>query len=773
MRHRPCLWRTTLGLLVSLCWLSNNLGIAGTIRIAAYSSATNGSIASAHVILRHQETNAVVTLERRHLASPLPLPEGTWRVSAHAAGFAPMHTTLVSEPSSPLTFELFLDPLKRPDELESSFIDTKRRTDATYVSGFVVDRETGNHLSGVHIISGSTIVTSDSRGFYSLYLPLSTDWSANRIIFMKDGYVLEERTGLETWSSGDWIVNVRMQQGSGKRTVSESKAERGTSEQLDECATCINESPSGTANVVVPISASIRVGRTCSGTSCSTVEVYTMQTYCKYVLPAEWYSCWGSLANGMNSLQAGSVAIRSYGLWYVYNPLRTNYDICDNTSCQALGSVQSTNANNAVDATDRYILLTSSNVVARSEYSAENNNKGCGDGYTGTGSSWPCILDLPCQTTTPNGHGRGMCQWGSARWANGTRVLTTSPCSQGTSHGQGTKTWQQILAHYYPTYTLIQGATASLQNATTDPASVAQGSTMSIQYTLTTSHAMSLMLGASIAPNGSGTLTSDAPRDIKASLFEGGNIVSRSFVVPVSQPTGAHDLYVSLWHDKNNNNVIDTGDFVVGSAQYNNRFSVTVLPVQLASFTAASPNNRDVELRWRTLSEINNLGFYVQRRVQGDSLWTELANSFVPGHGTTNIPHDYLYVDANAGPGNWQYRLRQLDLDSTEHFTDPVSIQITTSVTEPVATGFMLWQNYPNPFNPETEIRFSVAQTGRTTLEVYDILGRKLLTLFDNTAEMQRIYSVRLNADMLASGVYTYVLASGTSRSVKRMLLMK
>ncbi len=746
---------------------------AGTIRIGTFNSATNGEIESAHLLLTHQETRTVLKLERAHFESPLHVPDGTWQISAHAAGFHTLYTSLVSDANSSVSVDLFLDPVTQPSELQQASIDRQRRDDATLVVGFVADRESGLPLSGVHVLGGTGKVTTDAKGYYSVYLPVTSDWSKNRLVFIKDGYVLEERTGLETWSFGDWIVNVRMQRGSGTKSISESKAERGASQQLDECTACNTDGPSGTDNAVVPISASIRVGRTCSGTSCSTVEVYTMQTYAKYVLPAEWYSCWGSLANGMNSLQAGAVAIRSYGLWYVYNPLRTNYDICDNTSCQALGSVQSTNANNAVDATDRWILLTASNAVARSEYSAENNNKGCGDGYTGTGTSWPCILDLPCQTQTPNGHGRGMCQWGSARWANGTRVLTTSPCSQGTSHGQGTKTWQQILSHYYPTYTLVQGATASMQGTTTDPTSVAQGSTMSIQYTLTTTHAMSLILGASIAPNGSGTLTSDSPRDIKASLFEGGNIVSRSFVVPATQPTGAHDLYVSLWHDKNNNNIIDTGDFVVASAQYNNKFTVTILPVQLVSFTATSPNNRDVELRWRTLSEVNNLGFYVQRRILGDTAWTELANSFVPGHGTTNIPRDYMYVDVNAGPGNWQYRLRQLDLDSTEHFTDPVEIQITTGVALETPSGFMLWQNYPNPFNPETEIRFSVEKTGPTTLEVYDMLGRKLLTLFENTAQMQRVYSVRLNAEKLASGVYTYVLASGHSRAAKRMVVLK
>lgn len=47
------------------------------------------------------------------------------------------------------------------------------------------------------------------------------------------------------------------------------------------------------------------------------MAVYSLDAYVKYVLPAEWYSCWGALAQGINSLKAGAVAIRSYGIYYV------------------------------------------------------------------------------------------------------------------------------------------------------------------------------------------------------------------------------------------------------------------------------------------------------------------------------------------------------------------------------------------------------------------------------------------------------------------------
>jgi hypothetical protein len=162
---------------------------------------------------------------------------------------------------------------------------------------------------------------------------------------------------------------------------------------------------------------SIRVGRNCSCASCSTVVTVSMETYVKRVLPHEWITSWNA-----ESLKAGAITIRSYGAWHVYHPRASNYDICDTTCCQVYGTTQYTSTDNAVNATAGIYLVDSSNNIVRAEYSAENNDSngrdGCGDCYT---SDKPndgiCLSDSVCCGYTQNGHGRGMCQWGSQRWA--------------------------------------------------------------------------------------------------------------------------------------------------------------------------------------------------------------------------------------------------------------------------------------------------------------------------------------------------------------------
>ena len=172
---------------------------------------------------------------------------------------------------------------------------------------------------------------------------------------------------------------------------------------------------------VTPVSASqlapatIRVGRTCSCADCTTVQTFSMETYVKRTLPAEWISGWHA-----ESLKAGAVAIRTYGAYYVHNPRTSTYDICDTTCCQHMGDATYTSTDSATDATRGIYLLTTSNLIARCEYSAEANNSGCGDGKT----NW-CISDTLCAGQAQYGHGRGMCQWGSKRRADAGQSYAT------------------------------------------------------------------------------------------------------------------------------------------------------------------------------------------------------------------------------------------------------------------------------------------------------------------------------------------------------------
>ena len=78
-----------------------------------------------------------------------------------------------------------------------------------------------------------------------------------------------------------------------------------------------------------------------------------------------------------------------------------------------------------------------------------------------------------------------------------------------------------------------------------------------------------------------------------------------------------------------------------------------------------------------------------------------------------------------------------------------------------------------NPFNPETEIKFSVDNTARTTLRIYNLIGQEVATIFDGIAEAGQYYRIKLNGSNLASGVYFYRLQNEKKSELKKMMLVK
>ena len=189
-------------------------------------------------------------------------------------------------------------------------------------------------------------------------------------------------------------------------------------------------------------------------------------------------------------------------------------------------------------------------------------------------------------------------------------------------------------------------------------------------------------------------------------------------------------------------------------------FRDLIVPIQLTYFHGSVLGLQGiVQLSWGTLSEINNYGFEVQRRSDRQTAFSTLT--FIPGHGTTNVPQHYLCNDSSASAGVWWYRLNQIDLDGTAHLTDPMRIDVLTGVTGQEPAEFALYQNYPNPFNPSTTISFSTVRPGQVTLKVYDVLGREVATLVHGLLD-GGYHTVRWEADV-AAGVYFYRLSVAPS----------
>ena len=90
---------------------------------------------------------------------------------------------------------------------------------------------------------------------------------------------------------------------------------------------------------------------------------------------------------------------------------------------------------------------------------------------------------------------------------------------------------------------------------------------------------------------------------------------------------------------------------------------------------------------------------------------------------------------------------------------------------------YILHQNYPNPFNPITTLQYDLPENGLVNVTVYDMLGRQVKTLINQTQEAG-YKSVIWNATNdygkpVSAGVYLYQIQAGEYISTKKMVLLK
>lgn len=188
-----------------------------------------------------------------------------------------------------------------------------------------------------------------------------------------------------------------------------------------------------------------------------------------------------------------------------------------------------------------------------------------------------------------------------------------------------------------------------------------------------------------------------------------------------------------------------------------------MLPVELSSFTASIKDGY-VNLDWETATEINNLGFEVERKAEGSEFKTI---GYVDGHGTTTEAHSYSFVDENRTFGQFTYRLKQVDQDGQFTYSNEIEVDFSVPVE------FNLTQNYPNPFNPTTTIQFGIPEEASVSLRVYNMLGEEVAVILNNELLSAGTHTAQFNASALSSGTYVYSLVAGNNVVTKKMTVLK
>jgi hypothetical protein len=147
--------------------------------------------------------------------------------------------------------------------------------------------------------------------------------------------------------------------------------------------------------------------------------------------------------------------------------------------------------------------------------------------------------------------------------------------------------------------------------------------------------------------------------------------------------------------------------------------SANPLPVQLVDFTATAQGTA-VALAWHTATEVNSDRFEVERSPDGTTFSKLDA---IAAHGTTMAAQSYSYQDIQlpASVPTIYYRLRQVDLDGTAHYS---SVRTVAVSNEGLAV-------FPNPAHANATL---IGTAPSTLVQVFDALGRVVLATTTNAA---------------------------------------
>jgi len=90
-----------------------------------------------------------------------------------------------------------------------------------------------------------------------------------------------------------------------------------------------------------------------------------------------------------------------------------------------------------------------------------------------------------------------------------------------------------------------------------------------------------------------------------------------------------------------------------------------------------------------------------------------------------------------------------------------------SNIKESIFTAF------PNPFKENTIISFSLRETDLASLEIYDYMGNRLTSLFNQQAVEGQLYKIEFGNKEIPSGIYFCVLKTSLSQQLIKLVIIK
>ena len=187
-----------------------------------------------------------------------------------------------------------------------------------------------------------------------------------------------------------------------------------------------------------------------------------------------------------------------------------------------------------------------------------------------------------------------------------------------------------------------------------------------------------------------------------------------------------------------------------------------ILSADILNFDVQHAGPGTGKLTWQTASEVLNVGFDIEHRYESGDFEKV---GFVEGYGTTDQLQHYDFIQHNLAPGTHYFRLRQLDENGVESFSDVRTLEIRPEESTSI---------FPTVWNDQTEVvTLYSPEPDVVSLELIAMTGQVVQRVYEGEIDGDAFTEIPLRIEDLASGRYWLQVKGRNTQFGERILLTR
>jgi len=202
---------------------------------------------------------------------------------------------------------------------------------------------------------------------------------------------------------------------------------------------------------------------------------------------------------------------------------------------------------------------------------------------------------------------------------------------------------------------------------------------------------------------------------------------------------------------------------IAGSSAWSETRNFTTILSSPTNLKVERTALKELKLQWNDNSS-NEDGYFIERKRSVDANYS-IIDSVKNGSG--------IYTDKTVDQGQtYNYMVVAFTKFAKSEYSNVATFIVTGVEKDAIPTEYSLNQNYPNPFNPSTVIKYQLPENSFVTIKVYDVLGKEIARLVNETKQAG-YHKIVFNSGNLVAGAYFYKIDAGKFTDTKKFILLK